>query len=150
MVVPTILACFLNNMFNFTYFSCKFWIKHLYNTSKIISLFILLSSYSAFISKIIIEGNQSLKLRSTPSQLIFVHPLSFLLYHQLNLATSICLQPHIMTWLQAPPLSWGMWARIQTPQLTSEVRTTGTCPSPFQRDVGSFLDAQFSWCLMEE
>ena len=44
MVVPTILACFLNNMFNFAYFCFIFWIKHPYSTSKIIQF---LFSYRA-------------------------------------------------------------------------------------------------------
>jgi len=51
-------------------------------------------------------------------------------------------QPHPTARQRAPPLTWGMWAQIQSPQLTSEARTTRTGPSPFQRDVGSFLDAR--------
>jgi len=74
MVVSTILACFLNNMFNFAYLSFIFWIRDPHSTPKIIFIFIFLSSYPAFISNIIFEGERSLKLRSTPSRLRFVHP----------------------------------------------------------------------------
>jgi len=74
MVVPTILAYFLNSVFNFAYFSFKFWIRYLYNTSKVMLLFIFLLSYLMFISNVIFEGNRSLKLRSSPSWLRFVHP----------------------------------------------------------------------------
>jgi len=77
MVVTTILAYFLNNVFNSKDFSLKFWIYHPQGTSKIIQLFYFLSNYLVVISNIISVGERSLNFPSIPSRLIFVRfPLS--------------------------------------------------------------------------
>jgi len=114
MVVSTILACFLNNMFNFAYLSFIFWIRHPYSTPKIIFIFIFLSSYPAFILNVIFEGEWSLKLRSTPSRLRFIHP------------------PPI----PLPPPSPSPLASSSTTRYNPAVS-----PSPLLRDVGSNQNA---------
>ena len=69
---------------------------------------------------------------------IVLHPS---LHHHLYPRHLFLPKPHPTTRQWAPPLSWGVWAQIQMPQLTSEARTIRTRPSLFQRDVGGFLDA---------
>jgi hypothetical protein len=110
MVVTTIFAYFLNNLFNSSFSSLKFWIEHLYNSYKIILFFIFLSCYQRFISNPIYAGYRSLKHTSTPSRLIFVHPRSS--YHH----------------------------QFRAPRLDSHSTTPNrpaTSPSPLSRDVGS-------------
>jgi hypothetical protein len=84
MVVTTILACFLNNMFNLRYFSFKIWIRNPYSSSKIIQIFILLSDLRVSISSVIFGGEQSFNPTSTASRLMFAHPPSFLRPPQLR------------------------------------------------------------------
>ena len=47
---------------------------------------------------------------------MFVHPPPILPPPTFTLTTSIHLQPPVTTQKVAPPLSWGMWAQIYTPQ----------------------------------
>jgi hypothetical protein len=78
MVVTTVLACFLNNMFNFAFFSLKICITHIYSSFKVMQLFILLSAVRALISSVIFEGERSFNSTSTASRLMSAHPPSFL------------------------------------------------------------------------
>ena len=39
----------------------------------------------------------------------------------------------------APPLNWGMWAWLPPSQLPQKRGCSPSCPSPFQRDVGSLV-----------
>jgi len=138
MVVSTILACFLNNMFNFEYLSFIFWIRDPYGTPKIIFIFIFLSSYPAFISNIIFEGEQSLKLRSTPSRLRFVHPPPIPLPPPSPSPPRFA-SSHTQIPRNEPLPSIGMWAQIQM-QHIRKCRPCCIRPSPFQRDVGSSME----------
>ena len=81
MVFTTILACFLDNMINFAFFSFKFWIRHPYSIYKIIRILILLSASRVLISSVIFEGERSFNHTSTASRLMFAHPLSFHNHH---------------------------------------------------------------------
>ena len=63
-------------------------------------------------------GKSEFKSHINPSQLMFVHPPPILPPPTFNLTTLICPQPPATTRQVAPPLSWGMWAQIYTPQHT--------------------------------
>ena len=135
MVVSTILACFSNNMLVPSYFSVKFCIEHLLNVYKIILIFILLSDSQVLISSIILEGDRSLNLPSTTSQLTFACLPSFFHHH-------LCPPHH-----KSPPTTpknpsaspsplfrdVGSLNNVSAP---SEARCSLSRPSPFERDVG--------------
>ena len=115
MVVNAILAYFLNNILNSSFFSLKFWISHYQRTYKIIWLFISLSCYRALISNAIYESQRSLNMPSTPSQLRFVRSSP----------------------IPLPPLS------LSPPILPSNQRCNSEMsPSPLLRDVGSNSNTQ--------
>jgi hypothetical protein len=78
MVVTTIFAYFLNNIFSYAYFFLKIGILYLYNTFKIIQFSILLSDLQAFISNIIFKGKRSFNSPSIPSRVDF-HSFSLIL-----------------------------------------------------------------------
>jgi hypothetical protein len=104
------LAYFLNIFFKSDSFSLKFWIEYLYNTYKIIQIFILLSNQRVPISKTILVVNRSFNHPSTASRLMFVHfPPSH--HHHLH------------------------HRHLSSPSTT--LRNSARCPSPLWRDVGT-------------
>jgi hypothetical protein len=114
MVVTTIFAYFLNNIFNSAYFFLKLGILYLHNIFKMIQFLILLSDVQAFISNVIFKGERSFNSPSTPSRLMFTHSLSSFHHH---------LRPPHHT---SPPIS---------------PNNPATSPSPLVRDVGSIKTA---------
>ena len=72
-MVTTNFAYFLNSMLNFAFFTFKAGITHLYNSSKMMHLFILLSNQLVPISNTIFEGDRSFDPTSTASRLMFAH-----------------------------------------------------------------------------
>ena len=101
MVFTTILAFFLNTIFNSAYLFLKFRIEYYWNTYKTIQIFISLSNKPASISNAILEGRAEFK---TAINHITVDFGSFRLHHHLALTTPTHAQPHETAQPGAPPL----------------------------------------------
>jgi hypothetical protein len=141
MVVTTIFAYFLNNIFSYAYFFLKIGILYLYNTFKIIQFSILLSDLQAFISNIIFKGKRSFNSPSIPSRLIFTHSLSSFHHHlrppHHNSPTTT---PNNLAASPSPPLR--DVGPTSHPTAPSQARMQSQPPLPFSKGCGRLIIAR--------
>jgi len=138
MVFTTIFAYFLDIIFIFAFFSLEIWIKHSYNTYRITHIFILLSSYPAFVPNVIFEGKAEFKPNINHITVDVCVIPSQSSTTTFAFAPAVRPKPHAPAWLRAPPLCLGMWAHSRTPLLLKSEDAVGAAPPLFLGDLLTF------------
>ena len=98
-------------------------------------IFIFLSCYCAFISKVIYEGERGLKPTSTPSRLNFVRPPPFPLPSPIALATHSALKRTLQPSSEPLPSLEGCGLKFKRLNLPGNANSVASAP-PLSRGYG--------------